>query len=108
MLIKAKKSKGKFFEVKPFSALPCRTYSFKVKGMDAALSDFGDYVDGDKSKCDNPHIIECGCYERYFKSKPYTENKRMADLYNLTEDEYNELCKALEEVFDIGTCGWCT
>ena len=107
MLIESKTVKGTFFEVKPFSALPCRPYSFKIKGAAASLDDFGDYVEGDKNECEDLDIVNWGCYKKYFKTKPYADNKRVAKAYNLTENEYNELCKVLEDVFAIGTCGWC-
>ena len=109
MLIYAesKEMKGKFFTIRPFKSLPCRPNEFKVKGKDAVLSEFGAEDKGKPSECKSEQIKKWGCPNRTFKTKPYAENKQVADNYNLTEDEYNELCKALEDVFSVGTCAWC-
>lgn len=94
-------------ELEEYNALPCEARIFKINGKDAELRNFGYYDSGDINECEYEDIRRWGCYERYFITLPYEENKEVAEKYDLTEKEYEDICDILEDKFYIGTCGWC-
>lgn len=97
----------KWFSVRPMFALPCVINEFTIKKKSAVLKEFGHYEEGDKSECSDSNVAKWGCYKKHFVTLTYDQNQNVVKKYNLTEDEYKELTKYLETVFNIGTCKWC-
>lgn len=86
--------------IKPFHALPCRLEMFTINGKSAEQEDFGDIYDHDIESAE-PYA----CANMYFESKPPT--KEVLDKYNITEEEYCNICDELEDKLCVGSCGWC-
>lgn len=86
--------------IKPCQSLPCHLEVFTINGKDADQYDFGDIFDH------NEEIREpYGCGDMHFDSKPPT--KEVLDKYNITEEEYYNICNELEYELCVGSCGWC-
>ena len=86
--------------IKPFHSLPCHLEVFTINGKDADQDDFGDIFDH------NEEIREpYGCGDMHFDSKPPT--KEVLGKYNITEEEYYNICNELECKLRVGSCGWC-
>ena len=86
--------------IKPFHALPCELEIFTINDKSADSSDFGDTFDHDIVRAE-PYI----CGDMYFEPKPPT--KEVLDKYNITEQEYYNICNELEDKLHVGRCGWC-
>lgn len=86
--------------IKPFHALPCRTEVFIINGMNADQDDFGDTYDHDAESAE-PYA----CADMHFDTNPPT--KEVLDRYNITEEEYYNICNELEDKLYVGSCGWC-
>ena len=86
--------------IKPFHALPCELEIFTINDKSADSSDFGDTFDHDIVRAE-PY--RCG--DMYFEPKPPT--KEVLDKYNITEQEYYNICNELEDKLCVGSCGWC-
>ena len=86
--------------IKTFHALPCELEIFTINGKDAERKDFGDTYDHDIARAE-PY----GCGDMYFEPKPPT--KEVLHKYNITEEEYRNICKELEDKLSVGSCGWC-
>ena len=86
--------------IKPFHALPCELEIFTINDKSADSSDFGDTFDHDIVRAE-PYI----CGDMYFEPKPPT--KEVLDKYNITEQEYYNICNELEDKLRVGSCGWC-
>ena len=86
--------------IKPFHALPCELEIFTINGNDSERKDFGDTYDHDIARAE-PY--RCG--DMYFEPKPPT--KEVLDKYNITEQEYYNICNELEDKLRVGSCGWC-
>lgn len=86
--------------IKPFSSLPCRLEVFTINEKDADQEDFGDIYDHHKEDAE-PYA----CADMQFNSVPAT--KKVLDKYNITEEEYYNICKELEYKLRVGRCGWC-
>lgn len=99
--------KKKLIEVKASFSMPCHPAWLRIKGQEATLSEFGYWIKGNKEECTQSDIKNWGCYQRRFETFPIRENQETLDKYNLSEDEYEEICDKLEEEFNVGTCGWC-
>ena len=100
-------SKKKLIDVKASFSMPCNPAWFRIKGKDPFLTDFGNWVHGNKDECPDENIKNWGCYQRTFKTYPVEKSAEALKTYNLSEEEYTEVCRKLEEVFNVGTCGWC-
>ena len=86
--------------IKPFHSLPCHLEVFTINGKDADKDDFGDIFDH------NEEIREpYGCGDMQFDAKPPT--KEVLDKYNITEEEYYNICSELRCELCVGSCGWC-
>jgi len=94
-------------EVKGYDYLPCAAEFFRIKGKKAHLEDFGSYEYGDYDKCEYEDICRWGCFEKYFVAISYERNRDIAEKYDLSREEYDEVCSELENEFAIGTCGLC-
>ena len=86
--------------IKPFHSLPCRLEVFTINGMGADQDDFGEVCDHDMESAE-PYA----CAEMQFDSKPPT--KEVLGKYNITEEEYYNICNELECELCVGSCGWC-
>lgn len=86
--------------IKPSSRLPCKLETFTINGRNADSRDFGDMYDHDEE-----HIELYVCGDMYFESKNLT--KEVLDKYNITEEEYYDICNKLEAKLCIGRCGLC-
>lgn len=86
--------------IKPFQYFPCELETFTINGKDANSMDFGDTYDHDEG------IIEPdGCGDIYFEPKPPI--KEVLNKYNITEEEYYNICNELKDELSVGSCGWC-
>ena len=86
--------------IRPFRALPCRLEVFIINGRNAEQQDFGDMEDHDIESAE-PYA----CGDIYFDPKPLT--KEVLDKYNITEEEYYNICNELECKLHVGRCGLC-
>lgn len=87
--------------IKPFDALPCKLETFTINGKEAESEDFGFTIDpfeGDKEPG--------SCIDMHFESIP--PKPEVLKCYNITTDEYDVICKKLEEKLCVGECIWCT
>lgn len=71
--------------IKPFHSLPCQLEVFTINGKNADKDDFGDMYDHDAESAE-PY----SCADMQFDPKPPTEE--VLDKYNLTEEEYYNIC----------------
>lgn len=78
----------------------CSLGTFEINGIAAKEEDFGEHHDT------NPELAEdYGCYNMKFFAKEPTPD--VLFKYNITESEYDEVCKKLYEELSFGNCGWC-
>ena len=86
--------------IEPFNALPCALKIFTINGKEADSDDFGstfDHINGEKEVY--------GCCNMYFE--PIPPAKEVLHKYNITEEEYYEICDELENKLHVGHCEWC-
>lgn len=78
----------------------CSTEVFTINGIRADSCDFGD-------QCDRaPELAEdYACYDMRFERIPATAE--VLAKYQITNDEYDEICEKLESELSFGNCGWC-
>lgn len=86
--------------IKPFYALPCSLEVFTINGKGADPDDFGDMYDHD-TESSEPYA----CTDMHFDPKSPT--KKVLDKYNITKEEYYNICNELECKLHVGCCGWC-
>lgn len=99
-MIQAKMVDGrKVFEIKAFSSY-CALDRFQIHGMDANVEDFGSDWDDDPE-----NAPDYGCGNRVWERNPATT--AMLNKYNITLEEYNEICDKLEADLSFGCCGLC-
>ena len=78
----------------------CALEKFNINGIQAYYEDFG------TKKDINPNGAEpYGCGDMEFIPKPYTQE--ILDKYQITTDDYNEVCNKLKDELSFGYCGWC-
>ena len=87
--------------MEPYDCLPCSLKVFTINGQDASVSDFGETVDDDRA-----NAPEYGCGNRCFHADLKLAPKTMK-TYNLTLEQFIEVCEKLEDVLHVGGCGWC-
>lgn len=78
----------------------CATKVFEINGIKADSDDFGYMCDVDPDNAE-PY----GCGDMRFVPKPPSDD--VLKEYNITKEEYNEICAELEEKLSFGCCGWC-
>lgn len=83
-----------------FGAL-CEPRVFDINDKRADYSDFGHKSDHAPEDAE-PYC----CGDMRFESKAPTQ--AVLDKYGITLDEYDEVCKILEENLSWGSCGWCS
>ena len=86
--------------IKPFRSLPCSLEVFTINGKGADQYDFGDIYDHDIESAE-PYA----CADMHFDQKLPT--KKVLDKYNLTKEEYYNICNELKCKLCVGRCGWC-
>lgn len=86
--------------IKPFQFLPCELETFTINGKKANSMDFGDTYDHDEENAE-PY----GCGDMYFE--PKTPTKKILNKYNITEEEYYNICNELVYKLCVGSCGLC-
>lgn len=86
-------------EIVPFSALPCRLQKFTINGKDAFTDDFGtSEMGGD--------VNEYNCYHNFI-----SDDEPSIDVlkkYEISEEEYHQICEKLKEKLRVTDCGWCS
>lgn len=90
--------------IEPFDTLPCGLEVFTINGKKAKSFDFGITYDH-KEDYDDDEIAAYGCCNMYFESEPPTE--KVLHKYNITEKEYYDICRELENKLHVGCCDWC-
>lgn len=86
--------------IEPLHACPCELEIFTINGKYANRIDFGDTYDYDTEN-EEPG----GCGDMYFE--PRSPTIEVLDRYNITEEEYYNICNELEDKLRVGSCGWC-
>lgn len=86
--------------IEPMYALPCCLEVFTINGKSADQDDFGDTFD---HHCEDAKPYACA--DMHFDTKPPT--KEVLDKYNITEEQYNNICNELEDKLYVGSCVWC-
>ena len=86
--------------IKPFDAAPCILEIFTINGKAANSIDFGDTFDHYEGE-EEPYF----CGDMQFEPIPPTPE--VLQRYNITVDEYNAICKELEDKLYVGECSWC-
>jgi len=90
-----------------YGALPCEAATFKVNGKNADKSDFGQQSDwGDFPEDDDCSYNQWACADNYFVPHEDAKPETLAE-YGITEAEYREIQRELENTFRVGSCGWC-
>ena len=79
----------------------CCTHGFNINGVNARSDDFGEQYD------ESPEEAEDYCCGNMV-FKPRTASPDILEKYGITEQEYNEIAKKLEEGLSFGPCGWCS
>lgn len=82
-------------EVETYETMPCELQTFRINGIDAELEDFGVVVKEDFGGYE--------CTDLRFEEGEQPPLKK----YNLTYDDYDEICRVLSDTFKIGRCDWC-
>lgn len=84
-----------------YKALPCRLKTFAINDIQANQDDFG-HMDDTLSWMAEPYSCERMCF--------HADNSKASECmkkYNITLDEFFEICSMLDEKLFIGSCGWC-
>lgn len=89
------------FKITKSKYSPCSLTSFKVKGKDAELSDFGEMKDVNKEHAE-PYACKC---MKFILTRIFRQN--ILDKYNITYAEFFEIGEALEDALFVGECGYC-
>lgn len=83
-----------------YDALPCEIpYMYFLNGVRFDKDDFGEsYHESDGNY---------GCANAYFEPNYGEEMNDTLDKYNISKEEYDEIAEFLEDLLDVGYCGWC-
>ena len=79
----------------------CKPSVFEINGRQADYEDFGVQRDIEPV----PENL-CGCGNMTF-TRYAVPILGVKEKYNITDEEYNEVCNVLEEKLSWGSCGWC-
>lgn len=83
-----------------FGTYYCYPKTFIINDIDADEEDFGKKYD------DSPETApEYGCGNMRFH--PYEPREEILKKYNITLNEYEQICDKLEDGLSFGRCGWC-
>lgn len=83
-----------------FGTTLCYTPTFIINGIHAMTGDFGEQYDRD---LDNAEPYGCGDMQ-FTRINPTEE---VLKKYRISEDEYFDIARQLEEGLSFGSCGWC-
>lgn len=86
--------------IEPMNTLPCRLEVFAINGKNANQNDFVYAYDHD---IENAETDTCSDMQLEFKFI----TKEVLNRYNITEEEYYNICNELECKLCVGSCGWC-
>ena len=86
--------------IKKFKCLPCSLEVFTINGQNADRDDFGSVFDHDELNA-QPYC----CKDMRFESKPI--GKGILKKYGITDKEYKYICNELQQILNVGSCGWC-
>lgn len=78
----------------------CETEVFRINGIVADYEDFGDKQDIDRM---NAHDY-CCANMRFISHEPTEE---ILNKYDITADEYTEVCNKLKDGLSFGRCDLC-
>lgn len=78
----------------------CYASTFIINGINADTNDFGEQYDASP---DEAEPYGCGNMTFY----PRRAAPEILNKYNITLEEYNEICGKLEDGLSFGSCGWC-
>jgi len=95
--------------IKSYKSLPCELEIFMINGKKANKNDFGkskDYRENEDLSTFDEDIIQYGCCNMQFNADPMLCDHAM-NRYNITEDEFKQICDTLECELYVGQCGWC-
>jgi len=87
--------------IEAYDALPCALRTFEINGLDADANDFGYSGDDDPENAE-----EYGCGDHCFHAELSKAASAMKK-YDLTLEQFVEVCEKLEDVLRVGVCGWC-
>ena len=85
----------------PYEYSPCTLKTFLINGKEAEQDDFGHGKDLNP-ECASPFCCACWMYKSD-KRKARTAMKK----YNITKEEFLDICNILEKTLDVGECGYC-
>lgn len=83
----------------PYNAFPCALKEFSVNGIKAQECDFGRMEDTNKAEAE-----PCGGMEFIPDEEP---KEKVLEKYNISIEEWKEVCEYLENVLHVGKCSWC-
>jgi len=86
-------------ELEIYNAM-CATSIFVINGINADQEDFGTQGDNDPDEAE-PY----GCGNMVFER--VSPSSEVLKKYNITKEEYSEVCDKLEAGLSFGECGWC-
>ena len=86
-------------ECKAYNSL-CKLEVFTINGIEADENDFGEHYDVGWYSAEN----YCCTNMKFFSQLPTTE---VLNKYNITVDEYKEICEKLDKELSFGACSWC-
>ena len=78
---------------------PCWPNVFAINGVDAKVYDFGG------TKTYFRHDI-CDCCNDFTPYEVPREN--VFEKYQISKDEYDEICEMLQDKLCVRSCGWCS
>lgn len=79
----------------------CSAEEFEINGVKADTRDFGDSEDADPGHAE---YYSCGDMQFY----PVPSAEKVLEKYSITQGEYSEVCKMLQDGLSFGTCGMCS
>lgn len=86
-------------EITPKEDQPCMLLTFTINGKDADMDEFGysnTYGDMDAYRCCTIFI-------------PYEiPDHNLLKKYEISKDEYREICEKLRDKLRVTDCGWCS
>lgn len=89
------------YSIKAYTSFPCALEVFTINNKNAYIDDFGGTEDLCKAAAE-----PWSCANMQFVRNDYLKKDTMAK-YSLTEDEYETICKELENTLAVGSCGLC-
>lgn len=93
-------------EIIPYKNHPCALKVFNINGNRAGQEEFGYLKDGpDFMELDG--YLKHGCTDCLFECYPYDENLEIVHIYQLSREEYDDVCNSLKKILHVGPCKRC-